>query len=93
MKLSLVIPAHNEEGCIEETVRAHHDALGHAGIDHEILVVNDCSQDSTETILNRLSHEDSCIRYVNNLPPNGFGLAVRKGLNNYTGDIVAIFFF
>lgn len=90
MKLSLVIPAHNEEGCIEETARAHHDALGLADIDHEILVVNDCSQDSTETILKRLRLENSSIRYVNTTPPNGFGMAVRKGLNNYTGDVVAI---
>ncbi len=90
MKLSIVIPAHNEEGCIEETVRAHHSALTTAEIDHEILVVNDASSDSTEEILQTLSSEIVEICYVSNSPPNGFGLAVRKGLNNYSGDVVAV---
>ncbi|RWX51902.1 dolichol-phosphate mannosyltransferase [Candidatus Electrothrix marina] len=90
MKLSLIIPAHNEEGCIEETARLHHSALTGENIDHEILVVNDNSLDNTENILKCLEKEIEEIRYVNNSPPNGFGFAVRKGLNNYSGDAVAI---
>ena len=89
-KLSVVIPAHNEEGQIEETVRAFHDELKKENINHEILVVNDNSTDRTEEILKRLSDENNQIRYVNNSPPNGFGFAVRKGLENYHGDCVAI---
>jgi len=89
-KLSVVIPGHNEEGQIEETVRAFHDELKKEHIDHEILVVNDNSKDSTEEILKKLSAENHEIRYVNNSPPNGFGFAVRKGLENYSGDCVAI---
>jgi len=30
------------------------------------------------------------LRYVNNTPPNGFGYCVRKGLDHFTGDCVAI---
>jgi len=89
-KLSVVIPAHNEEGQIEETVRAFHDELKKEHINHEILVVNDNSKDGTEEILKKLSGENSQIRYVNNSPPNGFGFAVRKGLENFSGDCVAI---
>ncbi len=89
-KLSVVIPAHNEEGHLEETVRAFHGELEKEHINHEILVVNDNSKDSTEDILKRLSEENSQIRYVNNSPPNGFGFAVRKGLENFSGDAVAI---
>jgi len=89
-KLSVVIPAHNEEGQIEETVCAFHDELKKENIDHEILVVNDNSQDSTEEILKKLSGENHEIRYVNNSPPNGFGFAVRKGLENFSGDCIAI---
>ncbi|THB77638.1 MAG: glycosyltransferase family 2 protein [Desulfobulbaceae bacterium] len=90
MKLSLVIPAHNEEGCIENTIRLHSSALAAEQIPYEILVVNDNSSDSTEDILQRLSHDIKQLRYVNNQPPNGFGLAVRRGLNEYSGDVVAI---
>ncbi len=90
MKLSLVIPAHNEEGCIEKTVRWHDQALAGTQIDYEILVVNDNSNDGTEEILRRLSNDLAPVRYVTNDPPNGFGLAVRKGLRHYSGDAVAI---
>lgn len=90
MKLSIVIPAHNEEGSIEKTIRAFHDKLRDENINHEVVVVNDNSKDETEEILRRLKKEIPEVRYVNNTPPNGFGFAVRKGLESYKGDCVAI---
>lgn len=91
MKLSVVIPAHNEEGCIEETVQGLRQKLESEGITHEILVVNDNSRDGTEAILQRLSHAHPSVTYVNNTPPHGFGFAVRCGLARFTGDVVAIY--
>jgi len=88
--LSVVIPAHNEEGHIEETVRGLVAALSEAGIRHEILVINDNSQDRTEEILGELQTALPSVRYINNLPPNGFGFAVRCGLAEFRGDAVAI---
>ena len=88
--LSVVIPAHNEEQQIEETVRAFAEALSAAGIQHEILVVNDNSQDGTEQVLQRLQTELSVLRIINNTPPHGFGFAVRRGLAAIEGDAVAI---
>lgn len=91
MKLSLVIPAHNEEDCIESTVRDLHVALKTKNIPHEILVVNDNSRDKTEDILKKLGTEIPEVRYINNQPPNGFGFAVRAGLDHFTGDAVCIY--
>jgi dolichol-phosphate mannosyltransferase len=91
VKLSVVIPAHNEEGCLENTVRDLARRLSSAGVDHEILVVNDNSSDGTERILRTLESDLPDVRCVNNDPPHGFGLAVRKGLENYTGDAVAVY--
>ena len=88
--LSVVIPAHNEEGRIEATVRAFAAALRQAGIRFEILVVNDNSRDATERILQRLGAELPELRYINNPPPNGFGFAVRAGLTAFAGDAVAV---
>jgi len=88
--LSVLIPAHNEEGRIEATVREIHAALEAAAIPHEILVVNDNSRDQTENILKRLGREIPNVRYVNNEPPNGYGYAVRTGLASFRGDAVAI---
>lgn len=90
MKLSLVIPAHNEEGSISQTVLAFHEQLKLEKIKHEILVVNDNSKDETENILKDLSKKIPEVRYINNKPPNGFGFAVRAGLDNFKGDCVAI---
>lgn len=91
MKLSVVIPAHNEEGCLEATLRALHERLSAERIEHEILVVNDNSSDGTERILLSLQKEMPTLNYVNNTPPHGFGFAVRKGLERYAGDAVAIY--
>lgn len=90
MKLSLVIPAHNEEANIEKTVLAFNAELTASKIDHEILVINDNSTDNTEEALKRLKTEVKELDYINNVPPNGYGFAVRKGLENFNGDCVAV---
>lgn len=90
MKLSVVIPAHNEEGSIAETVESLVQTFTTEEIDHEILVVNDSSADQTEAILKQLRDIYPTLRYANNQAPNGFGLAVRSGLDLFTGDAVAI---
>ena len=88
--LSVVIPAHNEEGHIEDTVRAIVTALQEADIKHEVLVVNDSSKDGTRAVLERLSHDIPSVRFVDNAKPNGFGFAVRRGLSDFRGSAVAI---
>jgi dolichol-phosphate mannosyltransferase len=90
MKLSIVIPAYNEEGSIRETVESIETALSQIKIEHEILVVNDNSKDSTEDILKDLSQKYSSVTYVTNPGPNGFGYAIRYGLDRFSGDCVAI---
>lgn len=91
MKLSVVIPGHNEEGCIENTVLKLYEVLTSEAIDHEILVINDHSTDQTEEILKRISEKYPSIRYENNSTQPGFGLAVRYGLDRFTGDAVAVY--
>lgn len=91
MKLSVVIPAFNEEDSVVPTVTALVEALVAAGIPHEVVVVNDSSKDLTEERLKSLVARLPSVRYVNNAPPNGFGFAVRKGLEVFTGDAVAIY--
>lgn len=90
MRLSLVIPAHNEEAAIEGTVRAFHRRLATEGVPHEILVVNDNSSDGTERVLQRMCGEIAELRFINNSPPHGFGFAVRAGLDAFRGDAVAV---
>jgi len=90
MKLSVVIPAHNEEGSISETVRTVTGRLAEEDIDYEIVVVDDASSDGTATIVARLAEADERVRCVRSPYRNGFGFAVRAGLDAFTGDAVAI---
>jgi dolichol-phosphate mannosyltransferase len=89
--LSVVIPAHNEAECIEETVRSLSKHLAAEKIPWEILVINDNSRDRTEVILQSLVKELPHLRLINNKPPNGFGFAVRCGLEHFRGDAVAVY--
>jgi dolichol-phosphate mannosyltransferase len=90
MKLSVVIPAYNEEGSIEASVRAIYAELLKYDIPYQILVVNDHSKDSTEEILRSLVLEVPGLEYINNPGANGFGNTVRVGLDHFSGDCVAV---
>jgi dolichol-phosphate mannosyltransferase len=72
-------------------VEAVAEALQDANIRYEILVVNDNSVDRTETIVRALGGKNPAVRCVNNDPPNGFGFAVRRGLADFRGDVIATF--
>ena len=89
-KLSLVIPAYNESENITETVTVIYDELKRQNIDHEILVVNDNSKDNTLDVLQRLSQLIPTLVYHTNSGPNGFGYAVRYGLDRFSGNYVAV---
>lgn len=89
-KVSVVIPAYNEEAVIEPTVLALSNALEAAGLAHEIRVVDDQSSDSTWAILNRLSAEIPALKPIRNHGKGGYGLAVRSGLSSFEGDAVIV---
>lgn len=90
MKLSIVIPAYNEELSLPETLQALYAKLKEERIDHEIVVVNDNSKDGTLALLESMSKDMPTLVYYTNLGPNGFGYAIRHGLERFTGDCVAI---
>ncbi len=90
MKLSVVIPAYNEEGSIEETLTTLYSKLYQENINHEIVVTNDNSKDDTLRILEKLQATIPTLVFYTNSGPNGFGYAVRYGLERFTGDCVAV---
>jgi dolichol-phosphate mannosyltransferase len=90
LKLSVVIPAHNEADSIGQTVASTIAELADAGIDFEIIVIDDASGDGTADIVRAIAGQNPRVRCVRSRLPPGFGHAVRAGLELYTGDAVAI---
>jgi dolichol-phosphate mannosyltransferase len=90
MKLSVVIPAYNEEAAVGETVRGIVSALSEEGIDHEVIVVDDSSSDRTAAAVEDVAKSHPQVRCLPSPYPRGFGFAVRAGLDAFEGDAVAI---
>jgi dolichol-phosphate mannosyltransferase len=90
MKLSVVIPAQNEAGSIVETVRGVVRVLERESIEHEVLVVDDGSSDGTAAAVERAYGDHEQVRCFRSRYGGGFGLAVRAGLERFTGDAVVL---
>src|ERR1700757_3256450 len=88
--LSVVIPAHNEEGCICSTVEHLHLELRLQNVPHEIIVVDDGSSDRTWPLLQELRQRIPQLQPVQNTGLHGFGRAIIHGLDRMTGDAVVI---
>jgi len=90
-KLSVIIPVRNEEEVIEETIQKLVNVLEKHNIFYEVVIVNDYSTDNTKSVLSHLSAKNNNIRIVDNYLKQGFGYALKVGLENYTGDYVVIY--
>ena len=71
-KISVLVPARNEEACIERCVRAIASSVHPV---HEIIVCDDHSSDGTAAIVERLSRELRAVRLIQarSLPPGWVG--------------------
>lgn len=88
MKVSIIIPAYNEELTIEEIILKVKAASLPGGLAREIVIVNDGSKDKTADILNRFSGQaDTLIIHQSN---QGKTAALLTGFKNATGDILLI---
>jgi dolichol-phosphate mannosyltransferase len=89
--LSIVVPARDEEGCIESTVAALYTELTRAQVPHEIVIVDDGSKDRTWTLLEEARASTPTLNPIQNLGEHGFGRAIIYGINHSHGDGVVIF--
>lgn len=87
-KLSVVIPAHNEEKRIEKTLLDVDQYLEKCGYEYEIIVVNNNSNDKTVEIVQKL--ESTTVQNARMLSETvkGKGAAVRKGILESQGEYV-----
>lgn len=85
-KISVVIPAFNAEKTLGYTLDS---VLQQTLEDFEIIIVNDCSSDSTGKVANGYSERDGRIRVLNNAENLGVAVSRRKGAEAARSDRIA----
>jgi glycosyltransferase involved in cell wall biosynthesis len=86
---SVIVPCYNEEDAIAPTVEELNDALGTKS-DYELIVVNDGSTDRTPDILRELEKHYSTLRVIHLEQNQGYGAALKAGLQRAQSELIAI---
>ncbi len=91
-KLSIIVPAYNEENTIQHILKKINEVVLIQQIEKEIIVVNDCSQDQTEQKVMAFQQQnpDVTIVYKKHEVNKGKGAVLRTGFQNATGDFVIV---
>jgi len=91
-KLSIIVPAYNEEKTIQVILDKIQDVELINGIRKEIVVVNDCSKDNTDSIIKEymLDNPDCEIHYFLHETNQGKGAAIHTGIFHATGDYLLV---
>ena len=89
MRLTVVIPVYNEESTLAETVGGVLK-LQSPGLGLELVIVDDCSKDSSRAVSERLAAEHPEIKLCFHEKNRGKGAALRTGFLAATGDYVGI---
>ncbi len=89
-QLSVVIPVYNEEATVDELRRRLGEVLDRVEPDHEVLLVNDGSQDGTAEALKRIAQAGSRWRAIHFSRNFGHQAAVAAGLRYATGQAVVV---
>lgn len=85
--LSVVMPAHNEEEAIAQTVHDVIDTLTKWNLEFEVIVVDDGSRDRTGVILDTIAEAYPCLRVIHHPVNKGYGAALVSGFEAVTKDL------
>ena len=78
-KISVFLPAYNEEKMLAKTTGNIVQVLKKVAGDYEIIIVNDGSKDKTGQIADKLASQNKKIRVIHHHPNRGYGAAVKSG--------------
>jgi len=88
--ISIVMPAHNEAGYLDDAVASVVESLRSRPRPFEVLICENGSNDGTQALAKRLEGEYPEVRALS-LPAPDYGAALRAGFLAATGDLVANF--
>jgi dolichol-phosphate mannosyltransferase len=89
-KISLLVPAYNEEENLPELYKQLTDVFSNLPAEMELLIVDDASTDETLAWLQETSRKDRRVRFVSFSRNFGHQAAVTAGLNSATGEAVVV---
>jgi glycosyltransferase involved in cell wall biosynthesis len=91
-KISIIVPAYNEEATISIVIDKLLNLTFINNIKKEIIIVNDCSIDHTENLIQDIikRNEGVEIVYFKHEKNSGKGAAIHTGIKNATGDYLII---
>jgi glycosyltransferase involved in cell wall biosynthesis len=84
--VSVIVPIYNEEATLEHVV----EELLALGLRLEVLLVNDGSTDGSPAVMAALAERHPVVKALHQPQNRGKGAAVRRGIDESTGDIVLI---
>lgn len=79
-KISVFLPAYNEEASIKDVVLATRKILKEIANEWELLIVDDGSKDNTGKIVEELASEDARVRLIAHVENRGYGASLKSGL-------------
>lgn len=91
-RLSIVVPVYNEEQFLEDVIRKVVEQPLTAGLEKELILVNDASRDGTWSVMQSLPAKfpQASFQLVNKPVNEGKGAALRDGFACVQGDLVII---
>jgi dolichol-phosphate mannosyltransferase len=90
MEISAIVPSYNEEKNVPLIYKRLTDTLSQISDKYEIIFVNDCSKDSTLSVIKQISEKDSHVKYISFSRNFGHQIAVSAGLDMCKGKAVVI---
>jgi glycosyltransferase involved in cell wall biosynthesis len=90
-KLSIIIPAYNEEATIHKILEKVHQVKLIDNIEKEVIIVNDCSKDNTASKIIALKNEKyEYIKFVEHTVNKGKGAAIHTGIKEASGEYIIV---
>lgn len=86
--ISVVLPAFNEEECIDKATRDAAEFLGRRFDDWEVLVVDDGSADDTSSIVQGIAADEARVKLLRHQQNAGYGRAIATGFEAARGELV-----